>query len=64
MPSVGGRSWEELAGHIETLDLDGIPLRILTPEGLLLTKQGLRPKDQMDAAALAALIMARNSRSQ
>ena len=34
------------------MDLDGIPLKVLNLEGLLLSKQGARPKDQMDAALL------------
>jgi hypothetical protein len=32
--------------------MSGIPLRLLNLEGLLLSKQGQRPKDQMDAALL------------
>ena len=52
MPSVAGHSWEEMLRYIETIDLDGIPLRVLNLEGLLLTKQGDRPKDQMDASIL------------
>ena len=52
MPSIAGHTWQEMIGHIETIDLDGIPLRLLNLEGLLLTKQGVRPKDQMDAAVL------------
>ena len=52
MPSVCGRSWEELKPYVETTHLDGIPLRILNMEGLLLTKQGNRPKDQLDASIL------------
>lgn len=52
MPSVAGHSWEEMRNYIETLDLDGVPLRVLNLEGLLLTKQGARPKDQMDASIL------------
>lgn len=38
--------------YIQTIDLDGVPLRVLNPEGPLLTKQGDRPKDQMDASVL------------
>ena len=38
--------------YIETIDLDGVPLHVLNLEGLLLTKQGARPKDQMDASIL------------
>jgi len=34
------------------VDLDGIPLKVLNLQGLLLSKQGARPKDQMDAALL------------
>ena len=52
MPSVAGHSWEEMQQYIETVDLDGVPLRVLNLEGLLLTKQGARPKDQMDASIL------------
>jgi len=52
MPSVAGRTWEEMRAFIETIDLDGVPLRLLNLEGLLLTKQGARPKDQLDAAVL------------
>lgn len=52
LPSVAGRSWDELRAHIHTIDLDGVPLKVLGLEGLLLTKQGARPKDQMDAAQL------------
>lgn len=52
MPSVSGHSWDEMQQYIETIDLDGAPLRVLNLEGLLLTKQGERPKDQMDASIL------------
>ncbi len=41
-----------MRAYIETLQLDGTPVRILNLEGLLLTKQGVRSKDQMDAALL------------
>lgn len=46
MPSVAGHSWEEMQQYIETIDLDGVALRVLNLEGLLLTKQGKRPKDE------------------
>ena len=52
MPSVAGHAWDEMRSYIETGDLDGIPLKVLNLEGLLLSKQGARPKDQMDAALL------------
>lgn len=60
MPSVAGHSWEEMRPFIQTLDLDGVPLKLLNLEGLLLTKEGARPKDQLDAAVLRqALAMLR-----
>ncbi|HEV2269870.1 MAG TPA: hypothetical protein VGR92_10445 [Steroidobacteraceae bacterium] len=52
MPSVAGHSWGEMQAYIEIVDLDGVPVHVLNLEGLLLTKQGQRPKDQMDAAVL------------
>ena len=36
--------------------IDDVPVRVLDLPGLLLTKQGPRPKDQMDAAVIAAAI--------
>lgn len=63
MPSIAGHSWQQMRGHIETIDLEGVPLPLLNLEGLLKTKQGQRPKDQMDAALLnQALAELRNRR--
>ena len=56
MPSIAGHSWQQMRIHIETVDLDGVPVPLLNLEGLLLTKQGARPKDQMDAALLKQAI--------
>lgn len=52
MPSIAGRTWEQMKPYIESVDLDGVELKLLNLEGLLLTKQGARPKDQLDAALL------------
>lgn len=38
MPSIAGYTWKQMCGHIETIDLDGIPLPLLNLEGLLLTQ--------------------------
>lgn len=46
--------------YIETRELDGVPLRILNLEGLLLSKQGTRPKDQLDAALIREALEALN----
>ncbi|NEX22440.1 hypothetical protein G3480_19370 [Thiorhodococcus mannitoliphagus] len=52
LPSVAGIGFEELAQHIVWLDLDREPVPVLDLEGLLKTKQGVRPKDQADARIL------------
>jgi hypothetical protein len=62
MPSVAGLSWEELRPHIMTLPIEGQEVRVLDLAGLLKTKQGARPKDQMDAATLAAALEALKQR--
>jgi hypothetical protein len=52
MPAASGKNWTTLRSHIETVHSDGIDIPVLSVEGLLLTKQGIRPKDQMDRAVL------------
>lgn len=52
LPFVDGIPFGELAPHIVRLDLRGEQVPVLDLEGLLKTKQGLRPKDQADAAVL------------
>jgi Nucleotidyl transferase AbiEii toxin, Type IV TA system len=59
MPSVAGLTWEELQPHISSIDIDGQCVRLLDLEGLLKTKQGVRPKDQADSAVIRAAL-ARN----
>ncbi len=56
MPAIAGYSWQEMLPFMVERDLDGVPLRLLNLEGLLKTKQGARPKDQMDAQVLRAAI--------
>ena len=50
--SVCGLTWDDLAQHRITKVIDGVTIPMLDLEGLLRTKQGVRPKDQMDAAIL------------
>lgn len=52
LPSVAGIPFAGLKPHIVQLDLNGERVPVLDLEGLLKTKQGLRPKDQADAAVL------------
>ncbi|MCK6372366.1 MAG: nucleotidyl transferase AbiEii/AbiGii toxin family protein [Gammaproteobacteria bacterium] len=56
MPSIAGLGWAEMKPHVTHLDLEGVTVRVLDLPGLLKTKQGVRPKDQMDAAVLRAAI--------
>ena len=58
MPSVAGVAFSELERHAETMLLDEVPVPVLGLEGLLKTKQGLRPKDQADAVVLQRAINA------
>ncbi len=62
LPSAGGIGWAELQLHITTLQIDDQPVRVLDLTGLLKTKQGSRPKDQMDAAVISAAIDALGKR--
>ncbi len=58
MPSIAGHSWSEMQPYIETIDFEGVNLKLLNIEGLLMTKQGVRPKDQMDAGVLRRALAA------
>jgi hypothetical protein len=52
MPSIAGLTWEEMKGHVTVAQIDDVAVRLLDLPGLLKTKQGVRPKDQMDAAVI------------
>ena len=56
LPSVAGQTWEQMVPHIITQEIDGVPVRLLDLEGLLKTKQGVRPKDQLDASIIRAAL--------
>ncbi|MEA3643124.1 MAG: hypothetical protein VBE63_24755 [Lamprobacter sp.] len=58
MPSVAGVAFSELEEHAQIMLLDGVPVPVLGLNGLWKTKQGLRPKDQADAAILGRAIEA------
>jgi hypothetical protein len=53
MPSIGGLTWEQMRPHVVSMLIDDVPIRVLDLPGLLKTKQGVRPKDQIDAAVIA-----------
>ena len=52
MMSACGETYESLKKFSETVDLEGIPVRTVNLEGLLLTKQGMREKDVSDRIIL------------
>lgn len=47
-----GQTYETLKPYAETIDLDGIPVRTVNLEGLLLTKRTNRDKDAADRIVL------------
>ncbi len=52
MLNANGLTYDTLRQYSETLDLDGIPVRTVSLEGLLLTKQTMRDKDIADRLVL------------
>lgn len=56
MAAACGHSWHELAPHIQEKTVDGQTIAVLGPEGLLLTKEGMRDRDRADAQVLRHLI--------
>jgi hypothetical protein len=52
MPSACGHRWDELKQHIENREVDGVSIRVLGIEGLILTKQGMRERDRADLRVL------------
>jgi len=52
MLNACGETYETLMQYAETVDLDGVPVRTINLEGLLLTKQTMREKDVSDRIIL------------
>lgn len=52
MLNANGQTYETLKGYEQTVDLDGIKVRTVSLEGLLLTKRTMRDKDVGDCAVL------------
>ncbi len=59
MPAACGHGWDELRAFIETKHIDGVCIRVLGLEGLLLTKEGLRERDRADAEVLRRVLAER-----
>jgi len=48
MLNANGQTFDTLKEHAETIDLDGVPVKTVNLEGLLLTRQTMRDKDAAD----------------
>jgi len=48
MLNANGQTYDTLRQYAETIELDGIPVKTITLEGLLLTKKTMRDKDVAD----------------
>ena len=56
-----GEDFASLMPYVEIIDLDGIPVKTLSLEGLLKTKQSERDKDKMDRLVLEKALAALRS---
>lgn len=52
MLNAGGETYDTLEQHAETIDLEGLQIRTINLQGLLLTKQSTRDKDVADRAII------------
>ena len=48
MLNANGQTYDTLCQYAETIELEGIPVKTITLEGLLLTKKTMRDKDVAD----------------
>jgi predicted nucleotidyltransferase len=48
MLNANGQTYDSLSRYAQTIELDGIPVKTISLEGLLLTKKTLRDKDAAD----------------
>lgn len=62
MLNANGQSFDSLRSHAQTMDLDGIPVKTVNLEGLLLTKQTARDKDVSDRIIIERALEALKSR--
>jgi hypothetical protein len=58
MLNANGQTYDTLRRYSQTLDLDGIPVRTVNLEGLLLTKQTMRGKDASDRIVIERALAA------
>lgn len=63
MLNACGQTYETLKPYAETIDLDGVPVRTVNLEGLLLTKRTNRDKDAADRIVLEKALEVLRKRS-
>ena len=63
MLNANGQTFESLRDCAEAIDLDGVPVKTLSLEGLLLTKQTMRDKDVADRIIIEGALAVFKARS-
>ncbi len=63
MLNANGQTFESLRNYSQTIDLDGVPVRTISLEGLLLTKQTMRDKDVADRIVIEKALEVIRARS-
>ncbi len=64
MLNACGETYDSLRPYAETIDLDGIPVRTVNLQGLLLTKQTKRDKDIVDRVVLERALAVLNAQTR
>lgn len=64
MLNANGQTFDTLRPYAQTIDLDGIPVKTVRLEGLLLTKQTLREKDVADRIVIERALAVFEERSR
>jgi len=52
LPAACGHGWHELAKYIVYIEVESVTIPVLSLQGLLLTKEGMRDKDKADRTVL------------
>lgn len=63
MLNANGQTYESLSRYAQTIDLDGIPVKTINLEGLLLTKRTTRDKDALDRTIIERALAVYRARS-
>ncbi len=63
MLNANGHTYATLSRYAETIDLDGVPVRTISLDGLLLTKRTMRDKDVADRIVIERALEAFRSQT-